>query len=40
MISIPTNKDGNWQTTEFSDESEFAIFILGLFKEPGKGCFI
>jgi len=36
MISIPTHKDGNWQTTEFSDESEFAIFILGLFKEPGN----
>ena len=36
MISIPTYKDGNWQTTEFSDESEFAIFILGLFKEPGQ----
>jgi len=35
MISIPTYKNGNWQTTEFSDESEFAIFILGLFKEPG-----
>ena len=36
MISIPTHKDGDWQTTEFSDEAEFAIFILGLFKEPGE----
>ena len=36
MISIPTHKDGNWQTTEFSDDSEFAIFILDLFKEPGQ----
>jgi len=36
MISIPTHKDGNWQTTEFSDDSEFAIFILSLFKEPGQ----
>ncbi len=36
MISIPTYKDGKWQTTEFNDESEFAIFVLDLFKEPGQ----
>ena len=35
MISIPTYSNGNWQTTEFRDKSEFAFFILGLFKEPG-----
>jgi hypothetical protein len=36
MISIPTYDNGEWQTTEFSDESEFAFFILSLFKEPGE----
>mgnify|MGYP003634534733 CR=1 FL=1 len=36
MISIPTYSKGEWQTTEFSDESEFAFFVLGLFKEPGE----
>jgi hypothetical protein len=35
MISIPTNRDGQWQTTEFNDKSEFAFFVLELFKEPG-----
>ena len=35
MISIPTYNNGNWQTTEFKDRSEFAFFVLGLFKEPG-----
>ncbi len=36
MISIPTYDNGEWQTTEFSDESEFAFFMLSLFKEPGE----
>jgi len=36
MISIPTHKDGEWQTTEFENDSEFAIFALKLFKEPGE----
>jgi hypothetical protein len=36
MISIPTHKNGNWQTTEFSNEAEFAIFISSIFKEPGQ----
>ena len=36
MISIPTYSKGEWQATEFSDESEFAFFVLGLFKEPGE----
>jgi hypothetical protein len=35
MISIPTNRDGQWQTTEFNNDSEFAFFVLELFKEPG-----
>ena len=35
MISIPTNRDGQWQTTEFNNDSEFAFFVLDLFKEPG-----
>ena len=30
MISIPTNKNGKWQTTEFSDKLEFAFFVLEL----------
>ena len=35
MISIPTYNNGNWQTTEFKDRSDFAFFVLELFKEPG-----
>ena len=34
--SIPTYRNGNWQTTEFGGITEFAFFVLSLFKEPGK----
>ena len=34
--SIPTYRNGNWQTTEFGGITEFAFFVLSLFKEPGQ----
>ena len=34
--SIPTYKDGQWTTTEFSTREEFRDFLLPLFKEPGQ----
>ena len=34
--NIPTYRNGNWQTTEFGGMSEFAFFVLSLFKEPGQ----
>ena len=35
-ISIPTYKNGQWSTTEFSTREEFRDFLLPLFKEPGQ----
>jgi len=34
--NIPTYRNGNWQTTEFGGITEFAFFVLSLFKEPGQ----
>ena len=33
--NIPTYDNGNWQTTTFESDEEFANFLLTLFKEPG-----
>ena len=35
-IEIPTWKNGQWSTTEFSTQEKFRDFLLQLFKEPGK----
>ena len=35
-ISVPTYKDGEWTTTEFTSREEFRDFIIPLFKEPGQ----
>lgn len=36
IIDIPTWDNGAWTETSFSDPEDFRIFILSLFKEPGK----
>ena len=35
-ISIPTYKDGEWTTTEFSTREDFRDFLIPLFKKPGE----
>ena len=35
-IDVPTYKDGQWTTTDFSTREEFRDFLLPLFKEPGE----
>jgi hypothetical protein len=35
-IDVPTYKDGQWTTTDFSTREEFRDFLLSLFKEPGE----
>lgn len=35
-IEVPTYEDGNWSTTTFQTKDDFRLFILSLFKEPGK----
>jgi hypothetical protein len=35
-IEVPTYKDGQWTTTDFSTREEFRDFLLPLFKEPGE----
>ena len=32
---IPTYRDGKWEITEFEEKTDFAFFVLSLFKEPG-----
>ena len=34
-ISVPTYKDGEWTTSEFSTREEWRDFLIPLFKEPG-----
>jgi len=36
IIDIPTWDNGTWTETSFGDSEDFRIFVLGLFKEPGK----
>jgi hypothetical protein len=35
-ITVPTYKNGQWSTTEFSTREEFRDFLIPLFKEPGQ----
>ncbi len=35
-MTIPTWENGKWTTTEFSSRSEFASFVVALFKVPGE----
>lgn len=35
-IEIPSNIDGDWQTTIFETKEEYREFVKSIFKEPGK----
>ena len=34
--TVPTYKDGKWDTTEFETREEFTKYLIDLFKEPGQ----
>ena len=36
FITIPTNDNGRWTETSFETRDDFRLFVLSLFKEPGK----
>jgi hypothetical protein len=35
-IEVPTYKNGQWTTTDFSTREDFKDFLVSIFKEPGQ----